>query len=472
MSILKKGSSYLVISFLPLAANFLVLPFFTEYLSKTEYGILAMANVLQSYLTIFIGFGLPGTFSRFYYDYYLKKRLKFSLLATVMTLVFIMVAITGVILYFAGQYIFSFIVQNDSSLSFSEYGFLIWGLASSLIFYAILQAFYRNEENIKSFALLSLLGFFLMLSGSIIGVICFRLGAYGSILGKLIGILLVLIPFLIYIFTKFKFEIRISLLKPIFKYAIPIIPYLALGVVMNALDKQFVENYLGLDVLGLYNVAFMVGSVPAIFLTAAQSTVYPQIFKLLTESIDKNLTQVKHLITMLLLFTLLILAGLISFITFVTHNFIGEEYWDIIKFVPIITLAYAFRAMYVVMIIPIEYEKKSKYLPFTTIAGLITAIIGGFLLVPKFGIYGACFLIVLIQIVQLLSAIFFANKLKWLNKGLFNQYLYFVGVAGVISLTTLILFNDSSIYNYLPIIFVLILFMIQFKTFNNIIKLT
>lgn len=118
MSILKKGSSYLVISFLPLAANFLVLPFFTEYLSKTEYGILAMANVLQSYLTVFIGFGLPGTFSRFYYDYYLKKRLKFSLLATVMTLVFIMVAITGVILYFAGQYIFSFIIENDSSLIF------------------------------------------------------------------------------------------------------------------------------------------------------------------------------------------------------------------------------------------------------------------------------------------------------------------------------------------------------------------
>ena len=130
---MKKGSAYLIISFLPLGANFLVLPFFTQYLSKSEYGILAMANVIQAYLTIFIGFGLPATFSRYYYEYYLKQRLKYSLLCTIITLVFILSLIIGGVLLLYGEYIFSFLVRNDSKLSFSEYGFLIWGLSSSLV---------------------------------------------------------------------------------------------------------------------------------------------------------------------------------------------------------------------------------------------------------------------------------------------------------------------------------------------------
>ncbi|MDP2692340.1 MAG: oligosaccharide flippase family protein [bacterium] len=474
MSVLKKGSFYLIISFLPLAANFLVLPFFTEYLSKTEYGILAMANVLQSYLTIFIGFGLPGTFSRFYYDYYLKEKLKFSLLATILLLVLLLVLIVGVLLFFFGETIFQLVVQNDSELSFAKYGFIIWGLASTLIFYAIIQAFYRNEENIKMFAFIALSGFFLMLAGSISGVIIFRMGALGSILGKLVGILILIVPYFIYLFSHIKFKIRKSLFKPVFKYALPLIPYLLLGVIMNSLDKQFVENYLGLEDLGVYNVAFMIGSVPSIFLMAAQSTVYPQIFKLLTESVKGNLVQVRSLISMLLLFTLLIVAGLISFIKIITFYFIGSDYQGIIKFVPIIALAFCFRALYVVMIIPIEFEKKSNLLPVTTIVGLVTAIIGGMILIPRFGLYGACFLIVLIQLSQLLAAVYFTYKIQWLQRGFYNQKIYYIGVTGLILITGTLLYlnvNNFNFLNYIPIGFVLSLFLIKIESFKKLIKL-
>ena len=125
LSIVKKGSYYLIIGFLPLVANFLVLPFFTVYLSPQEYGILAIATVIQSYLTVLIDFGFGGAFSIFYYDYYKKKKLVDSLLFTILCTIVFLSCIIGILLLFFGKFIFQFLIKDATIVSFEKYGFII-----------------------------------------------------------------------------------------------------------------------------------------------------------------------------------------------------------------------------------------------------------------------------------------------------------------------------------------------------------
>ena len=114
------------------------------------------------------------------------------------------------------------------------------------------------------------------------------------------------------------------------------------------------------------------------------------------------------------------------------------------------------------------FEKKSKFLPITTLVGLIVSLLGGLTLIPVFGIYGACILIILIQFFQLLTAIYFVNRIKWFNKGIYNQGIFYIGVVGMMALTLLILLNDNGYFSYLPILYVIILLSMKYKSFKNI----
>ena len=465
LSIVKKGSYYLIIGFLPLVANFLVLPFFTVYLSPQEYGILAIATVIQSYLTVLIDFGFGGAFSIFYYDYYKKKKLVDSLLFTILCTIVFLSCIIGILLLFFGKFIFQFLIKDATIVSFEKYGFIIFGLTFTLTIHTIIQNFYRNEENIKMFSLIALSGFFLMTFGTIFGVITFHLGAFGFLWGKLIGILLVLIPYFVYFFVKFKLKFRYKLVKPLFKYALPLMPYIAMGVLMNNIDKQYLEQFLGIKSLGIYNVALMIGSIPAVFLNSVQSTINPQIFRILKDD-RTNLKDVKKLMTLLLIFILIINASLISFIGIITKLFIGKEYQEIVYYVPIIVLAYCFRAFYVILILPIEFEKKSKYLPVITFSGLMTALLFGPLLILTFKIYGVCLMIVFIQISQVVVSLFFSNKIKWLFTGIYRQTLFYFGTFILIILTLISLYLNKTFgfiwSNFLPIIGISIFILTNF----------
>ncbi|MCK4966773.1 polysaccharide biosynthesis C-terminal domain-containing protein, partial [bacterium] len=70
-------------------------------------------------------------------------------------------------------------------------------------------------------------------------------------------------------------------------------------------------------------------------------------------------------------------------------HFFGPEYWDGVKIVPVVMLAYVFYGLYVNLIVGIYIKKKSIYLPYITGAGALVNIGLNILLIPVWGIMGA-----------------------------------------------------------------------------------
>jgi O-antigen/teichoic acid export membrane protein len=422
--IAKQSIVYVVIGFLPVAANLIIAPVFTRYLSTEEYALLALAAIFQGYVSVFIDLGLSGAFSRFFFKYYTKPKLYNALYSSTLFFILVFSLLLCVVLYFFGDDIFALFFKNNEVFSFSKYGFIIYGTAVLIIFQTISLALYRNSEKIKPYAIIAIAAFLSMASGSIIGVVVYNGGAYGSLVGKLIGLAAVIVPYLIYYFFKNRFIVKRRLITQMFKYALPLVPYALLGIVLTYMDKQLGERFVSLDDLGFYNVAFLIASIPAIFIFAAQSTINPSVFKNLERyQLNKNiqeLTEIRSLFNYYFMFIFAVFITLILFIVPASNLILGKEFQNVSYYIPLLTVAYIFRSYYVIFSIPIFFEHKTKILPLINLITVVSAGAIGFYIVPLFGLIGLCITFITVMLIQFLITLLYLKKMNWLQLSIFS----------------------------------------------------
>jgi len=462
----RSGLIYLAIGFLPLASNFLIAPIFTRVLSREEYGLLALASVFQAYLSVFLDIGFRGAFSRYYFDYYKKERLIKSLYATVFITLLGVSIVIGLLLWLTRDWLFCVLFENCAVFSFHPYGYIIWSSATLIVLQTLALSLYRNGENLKEYSFIAVASFLLMTAGSVVGVLYFKEGAPGSLIGKVAGTALVIVPYSVYYFWKQGIVYRTSFLKPLMLYGLPLLPYAVLGLVMDNLDKFFVERYLGMNLLGLYNVAFLIGSIPSVLLFAVQSTINPQVFKSLTEQSrqydESRNVSIAKLFKALIIFMCLVVTSIIAVIHPAVSIFLGGDFAESIFYIPLIAMVFLPRSLYVVYTVPLFYEKKSTLLPVTNFIAVLVGIVCARYFVPKYQLMGICFTLIAMKVAQLVPTIYFLHRLNWLTSSIFkfNDVLVLMLVLTVlITLITSVSHYNQTLTPYLNTIpFLVLLF--------------
>ena len=435
--------SYLAIGFLPLASNFLLTPFFTRYLSPEEYGILALAALLQAYLTILISSGFDSAFSRLFYQYYRKPKLLNDFFSTILFCVALISGLYSLLLFVVGEPLLSWVFSNDS-FTFSQYGSLVLLTTVMALLHSISLAYYRNLENIEGFAWLAVAYFLLMTLGSVLGVMVFKLGAWGSLAGKALGAAVVMVLFLLYFFSKHALVFRKSFLKPAAKYGLPVVPYLILGISLDNLDRLMIERFVSLADLGRYNIAFLIASVLAVMLQSLASAINPAVFRLLeqtdTSSEDARTKEINLLFSGINLFTLLCVAALMAVCVPVVHFLLDAKYHSLLAYLPLLFLAYVPRVYFIIYSLPLFYHHKTKLLP---VINFIALLAGGtlmFLLLKLWGIVGICLGVVAIKAIQACLALhyvktegFYVSKMFALHRNHLLSILLCVIIPGAVA---------------------------------------
>ncbi len=429
---------YLAIGFLPLASNFLLTPFFTRYLYPEEYGILALAALFQAYLTIFLSVGIDSAFSRLFYKFYRKPRLLNAFFSTVLCCIAAISAFYSLIFWFAGNSIIDFVFSN-SEFTFSKYGNIVLATTIVSLLHSVALSYYRNLENIKGFAVLAVSFFVLMTIGAVIGVMVLELGAWGSLAGKLAGSVVVVMAFLVYFFTRHKVTFKAKFLPPVFKFGLPIIPYLLLGITLDNLDRFLIERYLSLSELGKYNIAFLIASVTAVVLQSVTSAVNPSVFRLMESRKPENRNQtdkeINLLFTGLNLFILVFIALLTMLAQPLAMFLIDQKYHSMLQYLPLLFLAYIPRVFFVIYSIPLFFYNKTKLLPLINVIALV---IGGLIMygfLSAIGIFGICLGVIAVKFLQTIAAVYFLKKERYFEPALFklqkNIVLSVVLAAGI-----------------------------------------
>lgn len=456
--LLKSSAVYVFLGFLAPAVNFFLLPIYTRHLDKADYALITLAMLVQAIVTPLLHVGMLGAYSRYFYDNLDDKSKLDKLLST--TLIFYLVV--GIVFWIlgalAGPWIFDLSFKNDV-FTFERYGpyILITALASNI--QILILTYYRNQEQVSGFAFWSVLFFITAATGIYIGVAILDLGADGSIKGRMWGSVIALVPLFIFFFRKRHISFDWSLCKSMLPYALPLVPYILLNIAFANFDKALVERNFALSILGEYGFAVLIASVIEIIMNSVQSAIYPHLFRLLGKGNSSSVNrEIVNVFKLTLVLNMITIALLISFTGFALHLFIEKQYWDIMRYFPLLCLVYLPRIIFTIWCIPIMYQKKTKYLPFINALSLLLGVFLGIFLIRPLGIFALPIALFSVQVSQDIFVYFLNRHLKLQMEAfrhLKKEYIL-IGILMALTLvsTYLYLTRWPNVNLFLPVFFV------------------
>lgn len=361
-----------------------MLPLYTRWLSVEDYGITDIVTVysslLLSVITLCIAesiFIFPSDKDKNEQKEYFSTGFLFSLLAFILS---------GCIFFIIIFYLTNFGVEN----SFTNYGWYIYGIIFFSFFQKYFQQFSRAINKIKTYAFsgiiltacIALFSFILIPKFGVVGFI------YAQCTAMFISGTYVFLSingfsfFSVYSFKKQK-------CKDMLSYSIPLISNGVMWWLIGAFNRPLMEQYLGMREVGLYAVAnkfpTLISVIFGVFILSWQISVLQEFLK---TGYTRFYNQVARIVFFILAFASCFLTIFAKPIILLVTDDNYANSWQI---VPILSIAALFASFGGFVGTNFSAAKTSKYYFYSSVWGGVGSVILNFLLIPKFGLYGAAF---------------------------------------------------------------------------------
>lgn len=460
---------YVILGFLAPAINFLLLPLYTRYLAPEDYALITLATMFQSIVAIFISPGQPGSIGRIIFDHVHDKDEIHRLYSTAIINTFFTGIIILLIFLGIGDYVFDIAFKNDL-FTFKQYGIIILIFAIIYNLQGIILAHYRNIEDAKQFVIWSVLFLLFSVGGIFTGVIILKWKAFGNILGRLVGLAIPMIIYLVYYFSKNKIRYSWKLDKSMLLYGLPLVPYSLTMFLYNNMDSYFIERYLNLEVLGIFSMAVAISNIMEIFFNSVNSAINPTLFKLMLEENKlENCNTINKIYKYNLNISFIVILTVIMIGGFVVHFLLEEKYSMIIFILPVIMVSYISRNIGIIYSYPMFFHKYTHLTPIVSTLTLVIGLIYNLIFIPKFGLSSAIFSPLIMKEVRFWINVFLVNKNNILNKNIYKlkkEIITGYFIICIIIISTFLLKNITPI-KFQLYISIVTLTMILIITFIN-----
>ena len=204
--------------------------------------------------------------------------------------------------------------------------------------------------------------------------------------------------------NKFDKQKCIELLS----YGIPIIPNTIMWWLVSGINRPIMESTLGLASVGLFAVANKIPGVISmlcgIFNTAWNIT-------MLEEYGKKDFNEFFNKIVKSIFFVLVLVGAVVSiFSKEIVSIFAAEEYFTAWKYLPFLVFSALLQNLSGLIGGVFSAQKKSKYFFYTSIWGAVTSLLFTYLLIPSLGLYGVCVAMILSFLSMIISRLKYAWK--------------------------------------------------------------
>ncbi len=393
---------YTIVSFLPALFRFFIFPVYVKILSPADYGLLALHGSLVAILAPIIALGIDASYSRCYFDFNKTSRQIQRYLSVTLTLLFLVEAFFSLILFLAGPYLFPFLIKGND-FPFYPFGTLAIAYAVTAVFKAIIGFYFRNRNIPLAYALFFVFALSFSTLGELYAMFFVAPKAENLLFARVLGEGTVVLITLILMIIKLQLKplwIWKPYLKETFKFALPMIPYMILILLYMNIDKIIVKNQISTEMLGVYNVAFTIAFLTETFLQALDNATAADIFNFWNQNklfhVNKILSFFNWAITGIV--SISIPAGFLFILYFA-----DEDFFQAYKILPVLTTAVILRTFTTILMKPVYYYKKHKWLFLGNLAALITLILANYLLIPPFGIWGAAISIPLTRLAKMIT---------------------------------------------------------------------
>lgn len=379
----KDAALYTLVTFITGLGSFLMVPLFWTKLTPTDYGIIAVTEILGAFLGSFTGLSLDQGQTRFYHEWPEEERKERTgtLWLTSWISNLIISLLISIIIYPISKYIF----PDLNFFPFIFYGILITILSG---FGTFPMATIRIMQLTKIYVAYRLVFFSFSMAFNILFILVLNEGVLGYFYGSIISGLAMFVFYIVLMIRNTKINISLSHIIEPLKFSLPMIPSTLVGTITGQVDRFLLQQYVDLNTLGLYSVSLKFAGLITQLHTALKLSFGPFVYKTLIELKDDG-KELLSKMTSFYLFPIFVLAFIISisiddFVIWVNR----ASYNGIINVVPFLCYITMISCLYVYMAPGIVLSKRTKLLIIPVIAQLVSLVIFSIWLLPRFEIYG------------------------------------------------------------------------------------
>lgn len=358
--------------------SFFLLPLYTGILSTEEYGTVDLLNTLVSLLLPIVTFQVEQALFRELIEVRDNEESKEKIISSgVITVIF------QCIIYLIIFALISPFINND-------YKFFLATNVVAYIFLSLFQQIARGFGDNKRYAIGSFISALFTIIFNVLFLVVIKLGAYGMLLGTMIGQLIasiyLFITLKLYKYIKIK-EYRKDVIKKLWKYSIPLIPNAISWWVFNASNRVIATTFLGVDQNGILAASLKFSSVYITFYNIFNMS-WTESISVAANDKDVNNYFNKMFNIMLNLFTAMGI-GIIACMPFVFPLMINDKFSSGYGLVPISIIGSLFNVIVGLISVIYVAKKNTKAIANTSVVSAIINILIHLALVKFIGLYAA-----------------------------------------------------------------------------------
>ena len=369
----------------------ILLPLHTNFINPGEYGVFNVLLVFIGFMAIAYSFGLNIAFLQFYLlEPDLKKKNKYFSSAFFITLLIALVL---------SLFIYSFKASLAKLLFHTEqYKYLMNLVIVILSFDALIllsKNILRAEERAVFYGFVSIFNVAINCVLNIIFVVHYRYGVKGILIAYLLSSAVTFLFLLPITVKHLSATISIEMLRKMLIFGLPFLPSTLALFLIDSIDRNLIERYLGLEAAGIYGAGYKVSLVIKLFINAFNVAWVPFFLSMADDENAKNIySKVLTYFTIICSFVFLFFSMFMDQIVRVKifgYTIVGQEYWGSLQIVPVVILAYVFYGFYVNFQVSIFLKHKTKYFAYINIAGAAVNIVSNIYLIPTLKLMGAAY---------------------------------------------------------------------------------
>lgn len=403
------------------AIPFLLLPVLTRYLSTSEFGVLALFQLMITMSTAFIGMNMHVNVSKnFFSD---SKREMALLIGNILIILCVTTLTVTLIIGFLSIFyknLFSLPVGWFQVIPLLSFMFMVNTVNLTLL---------RNQEKAYAFGFLEILNTLVIMAVTLLLLMLYQRGWESQATGIVCGYSLMFFIGMFHLYRAGYLRVKYSAeaSRRILKISIPLIPHVLGAVVIAVSDRLYIERMVSIEMVGIYSVGYMFGMVVSLFTDAFIKAWSPWFYKKLNDDAAGN----KHLIVkytyiyVLAIFVIAIAVSVASAV--VLPAFVDEKFHSAEKFIIWVALGYFVHGIYKILFPYLVYINKTKFLAISTVVAALTNLVMNFYLIRMFGAIGAAYATILSYMVSVVLVYLYVMKyfpMPWMEKVKRNEHDY------------------------------------------------
>ena len=398
-------SIYFGTSLINKALPFFLLPVLTRYLSSSEYGVLAVYQVLVAFSMPFVGMNMHNNITRNFF-----KQSHEYLAKLIFNLVLILFVTSSIFFVFIGCYIH---FGGESFDIPSRWIYILPVLAMMNMINQFNLTIFRNQQRPFAYGIFEISMTLLNLSSTLVLVIIYFKGWEGRAGGMFFST----VVFGVISFTRLKkanfiiFKIDSIKIKEILKISLPLIPHSLGSAVITLSDRLFIKQMIGTDTVGVYSVGYQFGMILLLVVGSFSRSWSPWFHqKLAKPTFDAKSKIVKA--TYVYVFIIIILAASITVISrFLIPRMTTQPFYGASIYVGWVAAAYAFNGMYTMVFPYSVLVGKTSFMGLITFLGACFNLIGNYYLIKLNGSVGAAQSTLLSYMFMFVAVWWYSNRL-------------------------------------------------------------